>query len=106
MKGKLMRFYFMLFMAIFMVGCAAPHARIRYSNPTAGYEQFTDLSYKCSEFAKRVISKAQVNAYGDFAPEVSEVDCNQFNACMVKRGFTRAPDGEFLTPKGLPLNCK
>jgi hypothetical protein len=102
-----MRLYLVLLMAIFMSGCAtAPAARIRYSQPTASYEQFTDLSYKCSEFAKRVISKAQVNAYGDFAPEVSEVDCNKFNACMMKRGFTRSPDGEFLTPKGLPLNCK
>ncbi|HEY7986423.1 MAG TPA: hypothetical protein VIE17_05840 [Methylophilaceae bacterium] len=94
-------------MAIFMAGCAtAPAARIRYSNPTGGYEQFTDLSYKCGEFAKRVISKAQVNAYGEFAPEESVVDCGKFNTCMVKRGYTKSPEGEFLTPKGLPLDCK
>jgi hypothetical protein len=106
-KGKTMKLYLMLLIAIFMAGCATtPVTRLRYSNPTGGYEQFMDLSYKCGESAKRVISKAVVNAYGVFAPETSVIDCNQFNACMVKRGFTKSPNGEFVTPKSMEFVCK
>jgi hypothetical protein len=106
-KGKAMRLYSILLMVVLMAGCAAaPSARIHYTHPTAGHERFGDVSYQCGQKARTVISKAQVTGYGETSPEVAAVDCDQFNACMEKQGFTRSPDGPFLTSKDLQLNCR
>jgi hypothetical protein len=106
-KGKMMRFYLLLVIAIFMAGCATPTpTRIRYAHPTATHEQFYDASYQCVDKAISLVSKAQVTGYGEVSPEVTKVDCNQFNACMAKHGFTKSADGTFLTSKDLQLYCK
>jgi hypothetical protein len=87
-----------LLMAILMAGCETQPTRIHYSNPTATYERFADVSYQCVKNVQKVIT-AKSGGYGEVIPEQVEVDCDRFNACMSKYGFTKSPDGEFLTQK-------
>jgi hypothetical protein len=100
-----MRLFSILLMAIFVAGCAAPETRVRYANPNANHDQFDDVSYQCQKNVRNVIT-AKKNGYGEVTPEQVDVDCDKFNTCMAKHGFTRSPDGEFLTSKDLQLKCK
>jgi starvation-inducible outer membrane lipoprotein len=103
-KGKVMRIFLILLMAMFMVGCMTTPAKMRYSHPTATYDQFTDASYQCVKNVGKVIG-AKSNVYGEVIPEQVEVDCEKFSACMGKLGFTLSSDGEFRVPKDMELKC-
>jgi hypothetical protein len=99
-----MKLIYISLVAIMLAGCLS-NPRLRYAHPDAGYEQFADVSYQCERANNRVIANAVVNAYGEVSSEKRAVDCDKFNACMAKKGFTRAPKGEFVLRKDVKLNC-
>jgi hypothetical protein len=101
-----MRLFTILFLAVFMAGCAQPNVRLRYSHPTANRDRFDDVSYQCQQKSQKTVSKEAVTAYGVFSPEDSVVNCDKFNACMAKYGFEKSSDGMFVTAKDMVLDCK
>lgn len=99
-----MKLIYISLSAIMLAGCLS-NQRLRYTHPDAGYEQFADVSYQCERAHSRITSKAVVNNYGEVSPEERTIDCNKFNACMAKKGFTKTPDGNFALGKDVKLNC-
>ena len=100
-----MRLILILLMAVFMAGCVTASKRIRYDHPTAGFEQFEEENYQC---LRRTSSETtgKRNAYGEVISGGVTVDCDKYNACMEKKGYTRSSEGILLTSKDLQINCK
>jgi len=98
LSWRAMKLALVIVVACNMLGCATSGPALRWDRPGATDREFLRDRYACVQDAREPV------AVGGIA--TVRVNGIIFGACMVARGYTRNPDGQFGPPPGDAIMIK